>query len=68
MVENYKVVFSCDDVKIYSIAEDRPIPHRLNGPAVIFKDGSQKWFFLGKEINVTSQEEFEKILQLKAFW
>ncbi len=68
MVGNYKAVFSCDDVKIYSITGDHPVPHRLDGPAIIFKNGLIKWAFLGKEIKVKSQEEFERILQLKVFW
>lgn len=41
--------------------------HRLDGPAVTFADDSGEWWHRGKQIDCTSQQEFEKILKLKAF-
>lgn len=47
--------------------------HRLVGPARIWSnkyDGiyRQQWFFEGEMINVSSQQEFERFLKMKAFW
>jgi len=41
--------------------------HRLDGPAIEDADGNKRWFFHGEEINCTSQEEFERIIKLRAF-
>lgn len=43
-------------------------PHRENGPACEYASGSKVWFYKGKYLNVSSQEEFEKLLRLKPFW
>jgi hypothetical protein len=47
--------------------------HRIDGPATTFSYvmhdiGPSKWYIHGKRINCNSQEEFERILKLKAFW
>jgi len=42
--------------------------HRDDGPAIEWANGSKKWWFDGREINTSSQEEFERIMKLKAFW
>ena len=46
--------------------------HRVDGPARIkvYLDGTvdQAWFYHGKKMNCSSQEEFERLLKLKAFW
>ncbi len=44
--------------------------HRLDGPAVIYTNYSNReiWYYQGKQINCSSQEEFEKLLKFKAFW
>lgn len=55
--------------------------HREDGPAMIFIDipdnnpmwgmqgtSKQEWWYLGEKIEVSSQEEFEQFLRLKAFW
>ena len=42
--------------------------HRVDGPAVEFITGYKAWWFRGKYIECSSQEEFERILNLKAFW
>jgi len=42
--------------------------HRLDGPAIERVNGEKSWWYHGKWINCDSQEEFEKILKLKALW
>lgn len=50
--------------------------HRIDGPAVtqfilISNDevGDEcEWWFHGTKIDCSSQEEFEKLIKLKAFW
>lgn len=57
--------------------------HREDGPAIIYIHGTTSsylvdqdkdkedvyiWFYKGKHIKVKSQEEFEKLLNLKVFW
>jgi len=39
--------------------------HRLDGPAVIFKDGYCEWYIDGKQF---SKEEFDRAISLKVFW
>ena len=42
--------------------------HRLDGIAFHkLIDDSKYWYYMGKEINCHSQEEFERIIRLKAF-
>lgn len=41
--------------------------HRLDGPAIKHSHG-EFWFYNGKGIDCSSQEEFEKLLKLKVFW
>jgi len=44
-------------------------PHREDGPAIDWvSNGLQEWWFNGQQFNVNSQEEFERILKIKAFW
>ena len=40
--------------------------HRVDGPAQTC-DGEKNWFYYGKSIKVSSQEEFEQWLKYKAF-
>jgi len=42
--------------------------HRLLGPAVIWPDGYKAWWVDGKKIECTTQEEFERLMKLRAFW
>ena len=44
------------------------VNHRLDGPAVEWHDGIKSWWYYGKHIPCSSQEEFVKLLKLKAFW
>ena len=42
--------------------------HRLDGPAREYADGDKYWYYRGKYIECFSQQEFESLLKLKAFW
>jgi hypothetical protein len=42
--------------------------HRLDGPAIEYPNGNKYWYINNIKINCTTQEEFEKLLKLKAFW
>jgi|SRR5579859_2875925 len=42
--------------------------HRLDGPAVEHADGNKSWYYYGKYIDCASQEEFERLIKLKALW
>ncbi|MEO7172795.1 hypothetical protein [Flavobacterium sp.] len=41
--------------------------HREDGPAFIF-NGIPEWWLYGEKVSCSSQEEFIKLLKLKAFW
>ena len=42
--------------------------HRIDGPAVEHSDGVKEWYYEDKEIECSSQEEFERIINLQLFW
>ena len=42
--------------------------HRENGPAIEYHNGDKEWYYNGNLIDCRSQEEFERIIKLKAFW
>lgn len=44
--------------------------HRLDGPAyeVLNHPQFNEWYFNGKYIKCSSQEEFDRFFKLKAFW
>ena len=42
--------------------------YRTDGPAIEFADGDKVWYLDDKQIDCKSQEEFERLLRLKAFW
>jgi hypothetical protein len=42
--------------------------HREDGPARESANGNCQWWYEGEQIQCSSQEEFEKMLKLKAFW
>jgi hypothetical protein len=47
--------------------------HRLDGPAIEHNHlkghwPAKEWFYRGKKIYCSSQQEFERLLKLKAFW
>ncbi len=42
--------------------------HREDGPAIERSNGAKYWFYNGKNVNCSSNEEFLKLMRLKAFW
>ena len=42
--------------------------HRLDGPAIECSNGTKIWYYEDKYIECSSQEEFERIINLKLFW
>jgi len=45
--------------------------HKEDGPAIIFGDNKpmpDQWWYNGERIKCNSQQEFERMLRLKAFW
>lgn len=42
--------------------------HRTNGPAIEWAGGEGNWFLEGERIDCKTQEEFERMQKLKAFW
>jgi hypothetical protein len=46
--------------------------HREDGPAVEYPDGTKLWWYHGENLSRTqgvhSQEEFSRLIKLKAFW
>lgn len=42
--------------------------HREDGPAIECIDETKYWYYNGKQIECNSQEEFLKLIKLKAFW
>jgi|ERR1035437_4917533 hypothetical protein len=42
--------------------------HREDGPALIYNYNTEYWYINNKKIDCQSQEEFEKLMKLKAFW
>ena len=45
--------------------------HRIDGPAILFINDKKSYFeyyYLGKQIKCNSDEEYFKLLKLKAFW
>ncbi len=65
---NYKYIFINDTVKIYCLDEECYIAHRLDGPAIVHEEGDVYWRFYGKDMNVSCQEEFERLIKLKGLW
>jgi hypothetical protein len=42
--------------------------HREDGPAVEYIYGNKEWWVNAEHIPCTTQEEFERLMRLKAFW
>ncbi len=42
--------------------------HRKDGPAIEYANGTKYWCLHHKQINCASNEEFLKLIKLKAFW
>jgi len=57
--------YESSDVNVWYIHGKR---HRVDGPAVEWINGDKCWCYRGDEINCNSQQEFERLIKLKAFW
>jgi hypothetical protein len=42
--------------------------HREDGPAIEHYTGKKEWWYRGNRIECSSQEEFERLIKVKAFW
>ena len=42
--------------------------HRIDGPAIEMFDGYKAWCINGNRVPCDTQEEFERLMRLKAFW
>ena len=42
--------------------------HRVDGPAIEYANGNKSYYYLNKRIECKSDEEYFKLLKLKAFW
>ena len=42
--------------------------HREDGPAIEWANGDKYWYLKGTEIKCKSNEEFLRLLKMKAFW
>jgi len=42
--------------------------HREDGPAIEFAGGGKYWYVNDIQVFCTTQEEFERLMRLKAFW
>jgi hypothetical protein len=42
--------------------------HREDGPACEFVNGHKSWWLNGEPIPCNTQDQFERLLKLKAFW
>jgi hypothetical protein len=61
----YLLVEDADGNKFWYLNGER---HRVDGPAIEYFNGKKEWYYRGELLNCSSQEEFEKLLRLKAFW
>lgn len=59
MIENYKCIFKSESFVVYSNSELRPIPHRLDGPAIEYSDG-YIWCFDGKKPQLLHKKNLKK--------
>lgn len=42
--------------------------HRLDGPAIEWSSGYKEWHYEGERIDCKSQQEFERLVKLRALW
>jgi hypothetical protein len=42
--------------------------HREDGPACEYASGTKSWYYHGQKIHCQSNQEFLKLIKLKAFW
>jgi len=44
------------------------VSHCLEGPACIMKNGAKEYWVNGKRLDCKTDEEFKRLINLKAFW
>jgi hypothetical protein len=42
--------------------------HREDGPAVDYANGNKAWYINDQYLPCTTQEQFERLMKLEAFW
>lgn len=42
--------------------------HRTDGPAIIDPYGNESWYYNGQRVECGSQEEFDRLIKLRALW
>ena len=42
--------------------------HRIDSPAIEYSSGSKCWYLNNQRIECSTQQEFEQLMRLKAFW
>ena len=42
--------------------------HRVDGPAAEYADGDKWWYLHGKRVDCQTQEQFLRLMNMKAFW
>jgi len=78
-MENYnrKEEGSCEYFYYFIDGNDTWYLHRIDGPAMEVKSEvctvhytslRNRWFYMGQQIDCDTQEEFESMLVLMAFW
>ena len=47
---------------------DKKRLHREDGPAIESANGDKYWYINGKKIDCKTQDEFLRLIKMKAFW
>ena len=42
--------------------------HRLDGPAIEYINGDKSWYINDKQIDCSTQWQFERLMKLESFW
>ena len=40
----------------------------IDGPAIEYANGDKAWYYEGKRLKISSNEEFIRLINLKLFW
>jgi hypothetical protein len=65
--EDYDII-KFDDDNVFYYLKGTLTYHRTDGPAIILPGGKKEWWLRGIKRKCSSQEEFEQLMRLKAFW
>lgn len=64
--------FLVDENGEFVVRGVKRVYHREDGPAIVWQESmgadGDWYYYLGKRIYCSSQEEFQKLMKLKAFW